>query len=107
MIHAKMDWRRLELMMWGHAGYAEEGKDIVCAGASMLFDALAGSLKEAEDRGRTTATLHERGENTVIITADPSMNNVSEIKAYFRMAATGLRQLAEQYPENVEMKEVQ
>lgn len=106
MIHAKMDWRRLELMMWGHAGYAEQGKDIVCAGASALFDALTGTLKEAEERGRTTATLRERGENTVIITADPSMNNVNEIKAYYRMAATGLRQLAEQYPENVELKEV-
>lgn len=107
MIHARMDWRRMELMMWGHAGYAQAGKDIVCAGASMLFDALVGTLRDAEERGRTTAAVRERGESTVIITADPSMNNVSEIKAYYRMAVKGLKMLGEQYPENVELKEVQ
>lgn len=106
MIHARMDWRRMQLMMWGHAGYAEPGKDIVCAGASMLFDALAGTLREAEERGRTTAQVQVRGESTVIITADPSINNVNEIKSYYRMAVKGLKMLAEQYPENVELKEV-
>ena len=30
----------------GHAGYAECGKDIVCAGVTALIQTLIGSLKE-------------------------------------------------------------
>lgn len=48
------------VFMSGHAGYAEAGSDIICAGASTLFYALANSLERicglnAED----ISTVHE------------------------------------------------
>ena len=105
MIRANMDWNRLRLEVAGHAGYAEKGQDIVCAGASMLTGALAKALQEAEERGRCSVTIKQR-EAYGMIQADPAMGNVQEVKAYFRMAAKGMRTLAEQYPKNVEFREV-
>ena len=106
MIHAKMDWKKLELKMWGHAGHAEKGKDIVCAGASILFDALGAALAEAQERGRTKHRFYDLGGTAFIHAADPGLQSIGEIKAYYRMAVKGLRMLAEQYPKNVELKEV-
>lgn len=106
MIRATMDWRRLRLESAGHAGYAEKGEDIVCAGASMLTGALAGSLEEAEERGRCTSAIKQR-DGYALIEAEATLSNRAEIKAYFRMAATGYRMLAEKYPKNIEFREVQ
>ena len=105
MIRATMYWNRLRMEIEGHAGYAEEGKDIVCAGASALVDALAGALQDAERRGRTTATAEEK-DGKVIIWADPMMGSLNEIKAYFRMCVKGMQLMHESYRENITVKEV-
>ena len=105
MIRARMYWERMRVEITGHAGYAEAGKDIVCAGASALTDALMGALQDAETRGRTSAGWKADGEITAIW-ADPNIGSIQEIKSYFRMFVRGLRNLQEQYPENVEIKEV-
>ena len=39
------DRRVIGVFMSGHAGYAEEGSDIICAGASTLIYTLANSLE--------------------------------------------------------------
>lgn len=106
MIRATMYWARLRLEVDGHADYAEKGKDIVCAGASMLTGALAGALEEAEDRGRCEYKA-KNGDGKALIWAEPAMGSVQEIKAYFRMAVKGYRMLEEQYPGNVTIREVQ
>ena len=41
MIHIKYSRREVRLQVRGHAGFAPEGQDIVCAGISALFGALA------------------------------------------------------------------
>ena len=105
MIRAEMYWQRLTLEISGHAGYDEIGKDIVCAGASMLADALAGVLQEAQERGRVKADWKQVG-GKLTIRADPNLGALNEIKAYFRMCCKGLKMLHEQYPKNVEIKEV-
>lgn len=106
MTKATMYWQRIRLEVTGHAGYAEAGKDIVCAAISMLTDALAGTLEEAKARGRCDYKARD-GDGTVIISADPTMGSIVEIKAYFRMAVTGMRMLQEQYPEYIRIQEVQ
>ena len=106
MIRATMYWARLRLEVDGHADYAEKGKDIVCAGASMLTGALAGALEEAEDRGRCEYKA-KNSDGKALIWAEPAMGSVQEIKAYFRMAVKGYRMLEEQYPGNVTIREVQ
>ncbi len=105
MIKATMWWNRLRLEVVGHAGYAEEGKDIVCAGVSAITAALAGTLEEAEERGRCSMEEKSR-EAYAMITADPRMGNMQEIKAYFKMAVTGYRMIAEQYSKHIEVREV-
>ena len=105
MIRATMYWNRLRLEAAGHAGYAEKGQDIVCAGASALTNALANALEEAEERGRCSMEAKNR-DGYAMITADPTMGNRQEIKAYFKMAVTGMKKLQEQYPKNIEIREV-
>lgn len=105
MIKATMYWSRLRMEIEGHAGYAEEGGDIVCAGASALVEALVGVLHDAEQRGRTTADAEER-DNKLIIWADPNMGSLNEIKAYFRVCVKGLQLLQSNYRDNVGIKEV-
>ena len=105
MIRADMDWKRLSIFIRGHAGYSDIGSDIVCAGASMLTEALNGVLTEAEARGRTKIYRTEK-EGGIIIRADPGLGSLNEIKAYYRMCAKGLKMLAEEYPKHVEIKEM-
>lgn len=105
MIRGLMNWPRMRLEVKGHANYDEPGKDIVCAAASMLTGALAGVLEDAQARGRTKFEWKEEGSG-VVIWADPNMGSMNEIKSYFRMAVKGMKMVAEQYPKNVEMKEV-
>ena len=105
MTKATMIWDRLRLDVEGHAGYAEEGKDIVCAGVSILTYALARALEEAEQRGRCEYKAKIEGDRA-LIWANATMGSLNEIKAYFRFAVNGLKMLAEQYPGNVTVKEV-
>jgi len=105
MTRAVMYWDRMRLEVKGHAGGGEKGKDIVCAAISMLAEALVGVLDEAEKRGRTSYGCKE-GDGMIIVWADPGLGNLNEIKAYFRMCATGLKMLKQEYPKNVDFSEV-
>ena len=108
MTNAVMYWNRMRIEVTGHANAGVMGMDIVCAGVSMLTGALIGSLEDAEARGRTIAEWKWNEEKAqLVIWADPNLGNLAEIKAYFRMCVKGLRMLKEQYPRNVDIKEVQ
>ena len=71
----------------GHAGYAEKGKDIVCAAVSALLQALAYSVGNGVIDGG----------NTLTVQAAQSCDNMAK----FELVLDGLQLLAEQYPENV------
>lgn len=106
MTTATMNWPLMKIEIEGHAGYAAKGSDIVCAGISTLSGALVGALQDAEARGRTNASWEKPAEDRLIITADPNMSSVNEVKAYFRMCVKGLRMLQEQYPNNIKVREL-
>lgn len=76
----------------GHADFCP-GSDIVCAGASALVCALAGTLDTLGAQGvqRTLSAGH------AAIAADDR----ADVRAAFTVAVTGLRQLAEAYPGHV------
>ena len=78
------DARRLRLT--GHAGAGEPGRDIVCAALSILMYSLVASGAE----GRV-----ERGEAELLL-PDRDVD----------VALCGFRLLAENFPQNVEFKEV-
>lgn len=83
---------RNRLVMGGHAGYGEHGKDIVCAAASALVYALAEVLRET---GRLAEAVMEPGRAEV--------TGRGECCREFAMARCGLEMLARQYPESVEL----
>lgn len=84
----------------GHAGYAEKGKDIVCAGVSALMQTLAYSAAEDEN---TSASCREiGGSNEMRILAD----STPDMLAKFELVADGLILLANAYPKNVSFQKV-
>lgn len=91
---------RMMLRAAGHAGYAEKGKDIVCAGVSALMQTLAYSAAEDEN---TSASCREiGGSNEMWILAD----NTPDMLAKFELVADGLILLANAYPKNVSFQKV-
>lgn len=78
----------------GHAGYAEIGKDIVCAGVSALAQALIQSIEEL-----TTDTIqYDMSPGTV----DIKFRDLSEdaqllVNSFF----VGVQMIADEYPDNV------
>ncbi|MCQ2528115.1 MAG: ribosomal-processing cysteine protease Prp [Saccharofermentans sp.] len=56
------------MFMDGHAGYAEEGSDIICAGASTLFYTLANSLERicGLDSERIARIDEDNGDGEVV-----------------------------------------
>lgn len=82
----------------GHAEYSDKGDDIVCAGASSIVYALLGFLENnREDLGYINADVHE---GNVQITCEGG----ERTSAAFEMAAIGLEQLADNYPDHVEIE---
>lgn len=77
----------------GHANYAEAGKDIVCSAVSCLCVSLANALVSA---GISSKCIRMKdGEFFIGATA---VENQKYIEGAFDMAASGLRQIAEEYP---------
>ena len=96
MITINYDSENIRLKICGHAGYAEKGSDIICAAVT----ALAGTLERCMlDRGEGHAKWHE-GETA--FTAEGTEN----LRPCFGTVVTGLRMLAEEFPEYVSIKEL-
>lgn len=85
----------------GHAGYAEKGKDIVCAAVSVLMQTLACSV-EANNTGNTFELSDGKNGNRLTVQAPMSVLNRDK----FDLVVEGLIRLAENYPENVQFKKL-
>jgi len=83
----------------GHAGYATNGDDIVCASVSTIFYTLANYLEQigAED-------LVGSDEDDFIIECKALFQDET-VHTAFRMSVFGLSLIAEQYPDNVSVTE--
>ena len=85
------------LSVVGHANYAEYGKDIVCAGVSALVQALVGWIEENSWKVECISVDPKEGE--VIISCEGG----EEIAAVFNMTSVGLEQIAQSYPDYVQI----
>lgn len=94
----RTDGARHYLELTGHAEYANNGNDIVCAGASSLVYALLGWMENNEedlewadcDEKSGKVVIHcEGGERTAVV---------------FEMVVIGLEQMAESYPDHVSIE---
>jgi len=85
------------LVLIGHANYDNAGKDIVCAGASAIVYALLGWLENNEDDLEyINADVHDGNVQVACAGGDRTA-------AAFEMTIIGLEQLAEAYPDHVQI----
>lgn len=94
MITVMIEKKRDELGVYvaGHAGYAQKGADIVCAGASMLFDALAAGC---ESLGAVTGYSAQNGRAQLTFRRD------DRTEAGLHFFRAGILRLCERYPDHV------
>lgn len=86
----------------GHAGYAEYGKDIVCAGVSALMQTIRPALLE---RGiRSTMYMISSGENRMEVKAEPECEQRYHCLVVFETVLAGLKEIARAYPDYVSIK---
>lgn len=78
-----------EIAFSGHAGYAPEGEDIVCAAVSILFFTLA---KAAVQKGG--GAFFRSGEGKIFVP--------EELERELSFVRSGISLLAEKYPEKVQ-----
>jgi hypothetical protein len=95
--------RTRSIEIQGHAGFAQKGEDIVCAGLSTIIQSLAIGLKEI--LGRTDVEVKKDAESGFM---SVSLGGSEEKCATVLMetAAESLRAMAESYPSHVRITEV-
>lgn len=81
------------LRIQGHAGYAESGKDIVCAAVSALWGTLN---MELDRREKTGQGVHEVADGTVLFRPADNKDE-AEIRDIFGMIWGGILLLSTQY----------
>ena len=94
--------RRLSVQ--GHAGYAPAGQDIVCAGASILMQALVWMVADIE--GAECMAADGPDGPRVAVTAGPDAGTPDyrekeRLAGGFELAKAGLALLAERYPDHL------
>ena len=109
MIHAEFFTNReagsIALRLSGHAGAAEEGKDIVCAASSMLAYTVAQTLQFMHEQGAMKKKPHIRlKEGDTLIVAKPTEESYAETLHTFFVAQVGYHLLSHNYPQYVELK---
>lgn len=90
------------LTIAGHAGYADRGEDIVCAGVSALAETLLIGLRQVA-RIKPTVT---RQDGYVDVRLPPSLTGDAAFAAATILQTTiaGLRDLARSYPDYVQFE---
>lgn len=91
------------LAVSGHADYAPEGQDIVCAAVSVLAQTLANKVEAAARSGRLLTSCVQHGETFVVQALPKPGPNALMVASWFDFVEEGLRALAEAYPDNVEL----
>lgn len=86
---------------WGHAGYAEKGQDIVCAGVSILMQTLEAALGMTE---HTEASVTKRDGACLIRFGNYDESEREMVRGMFRSCVVGLKLLAVRYPEHVSIR---
>ena len=98
MINVTYHRKYHKLTVKGHANYAEEGKDIVCSAASILFYTLCSNLEDAA-LVREYKCKTDKGDSEVSIT--PNSRTESLVTLIFDTVCRGYELLSHKYPDNI------
>ena len=109
MIHIKFDksedGKSISLTMNGHAGYSEEGQDIVCSAASILAYTAAQIVRWMHEDGKLQNKPRIRMEpGDIQIVCTPKEDEFPEALHTYSVVQVGCRLLAQTYPEFVSLK---
>ena len=88
------------LLCAGHAGFAPNGPDVLCAGISALTLALDERLRDLAESRRLTGYRRDVKPGAVRLTAAGR----EDVRGAFETAAAGLSALAERYPDHLSIK---
>ncbi len=108
MTKVRYDMKRLMLSASGHTGDGPHGQNIVCASVSVLTQALLNALTEEEEK--QNIMLHwdmAPGAINIEVLHAKNWHCRNTVKAYFRMAAIGLKAIAQNYEGQIDIEEVQ
>lgn len=103
MINITFNPQTLELEVTGHAGQAEQGKDIVCSAVSMLFYTLADSLNKSEEMLKKHAIIKMENGNGYL-KCRPKKEYQGNITLMYWTILNGYQLLAEEYPQYITFK---
>lgn len=106
MLKVKVDTKNYTVTMRGHADFAENGKDIVCAGASTLLYTLANTLEEFRTAMTESPSFTISGEGEkqcVTYRCKPNEEYEPNVQLVFMTVTTGFNLLAENYPDNIKL----
>lgn len=94
----------LNMTVRGHTGFAEMGKDPVCAGASVLAMTVAQCSLAMYEGGKLQKKPHLIIRNgRVEVTVKPKPEYEAEARHVFYVGEVGMQLLSEAYPKHVEL----
>lgn len=101
MISIRIDVEGMRLQVEGHAGFAPEGQDIVCAAVSTLTYTLAQNLALTLCPDEYTAELDK---GIAYIEARPPETSAEQCRGIFMTVANGYAMLAAQYGQYIQFE---
>ena len=96
-VRYSVEGNKYTLSVYGHANYSSYGTDIVCAGTSALVQALIGWIDNADCKVVCISQDERNNEHIV------SCIGEEDVEAVFYMTYIGLAQIAEAYPNYVQI----
>ena len=107
MLNITVNSKEHKFKMTGHANYAEQGKDIVCSAASILFYTACETVKMLEDEAFESKPVFYIDDSDEGVTASieciPKKDYTAVIDTIYQTIFNGYKLLAEGYPNNVQI----
>ena len=100
VVYIRNDGGEHEILLRGHANYADKGHDIVCASATIISYALARELSIQESKGHCVVGNCIMDEGNIRITAEFAKKN-RECQTAFNMAAGAFEMLSNTYKDYI------
>lgn len=85
----------------GHAGFAEEGKDIICAGVSAIAWTLAEAAAKLASEGKAMEPKIKMASGRAEISVDALPKHEEYVRDIFGYICGGFKRMAEQSPEYI------
>ena len=93
--------RAFEFTAFGHSGFSERGKDLVCSAVSILVYTLIDSI-DKDMLESDPVVVMESGDVLFRVVAKPEAEK--EIDGVFRVIRKGFRLLENNFPANIKIK---